>query len=146
MSQEFTTRSKKAISLFREADNYRVRGQYRQAADLLQQALNKDDEFSEAWFLLGLTYKMAYKLEPSVESFEKAKMLFPSGKIPMELFFELGQVYMYEGKYEKARDNLSTFLDLGGVNTRNANYAKKGVIDADYALEHIGDASKFEPR
>ena len=43
-----STKNKKAIEYYNEADNFRVRGQYREALDLLNQAIEKDKNFSEA--------------------------------------------------------------------------------------------------
>ncbi|MGC3944207.1 MAG: hypothetical protein QM762_06765 [Chryseolinea sp.] len=37
-----STKSKKAIELYTDADNFRVRGEYRVAIDLLNQAIAKD--------------------------------------------------------------------------------------------------------
>ena len=53
---ELSTKSKKAIELYTQADNFRVRGQYSEAINLLNQALEKDDKFVEAYYRLGITY------------------------------------------------------------------------------------------
>src|SRR5687768_12284742 len=45
--QALSTKSKKAIELYTEADNFRVRGQFSQALRLLQEAIEKDKEFVE---------------------------------------------------------------------------------------------------
>jgi len=41
VSQTLSTKNKKAIDLYIEADNYRVRAQYDQAIRLLKQAIEK---------------------------------------------------------------------------------------------------------
>ncbi|MCI0750833.1 MAG: hypothetical protein L0Y35_03265, partial [Flammeovirgaceae bacterium] len=43
------SKSKKAIELYTVADNYRVRGQYPEAIDLLNQAIARDKKFTEAY-------------------------------------------------------------------------------------------------
>ena len=68
---QLSTKSKKAIELYTEADNYRVRGQFDQAIDLLNLAIAKDDEFVEAYYRLGLVYLNMKQYAKAVERFEK---------------------------------------------------------------------------
>src|SRR5688572_24833576 len=53
---ELSTKSKKAIELYTLADNFRVRGQYAEALNLLGQAIEKDKNFVEAYYRRGLTF------------------------------------------------------------------------------------------
>src|SRR5277367_6337133 len=76
-SQTLSTKNKKAIDLYTEADNYRVRGQNDQAIRLLKQAIEKDKKFEEAYFRLGTTYRSVGDLSLSSDSFEKALVLAP---------------------------------------------------------------------
>src|SRR5258706_3273831 len=72
---QLSTKSKKAIELYNEADNFRVRGQFDRAIDLLNQAISKDKNFEEAYFRLGLTLKNQQEILKSCESFEKGVSL-----------------------------------------------------------------------
>ena len=51
-----STTSNKAIELYTEADNFRVRGQHSQAIELLNEAISKDKKFVEAYYRLWLVY------------------------------------------------------------------------------------------
>jgi tetratricopeptide (TPR) repeat protein len=53
---QLSTKSKKAIELYTLADNFRVRGQFEEALNLLDQALAKDKNFVEAYYRRGLTF------------------------------------------------------------------------------------------
>src|SRR3954463_3341915 len=66
-----STKNKKAIELYVEADNYRVRGQHAEALELLRQALEKDKDFSEAYFRAALIYKSIRNYPKSDEVFLK---------------------------------------------------------------------------
>ncbi|MCG8390108.1 MAG: tetratricopeptide repeat protein, partial [Cytophagales bacterium] len=66
-----STRSKKAAELYYEADNFRVRGQYSMAMDLLNQAIQKDKNFHEAYFRLAIIYKAKGDLDKAEQFFEK---------------------------------------------------------------------------
>lgn len=88
-----STRSKKAIALYTEADNYRVRGQYTQAISLLQQAIEKDKNFVEAYYRLGLTYKTMRDFNRSNISFEKGLSLTQNPKT-QKGFFKIGRAHV----------------------------------------------------
>ncbi|MDX1630023.1 MAG: hypothetical protein R3345_15045, partial [Fulvivirga sp.] len=50
--RKLSTKSKKAAELYYQADNYWVRGQFLMAFELLQKAIDKDEDFYEAYFRL----------------------------------------------------------------------------------------------
>src|SRR5688500_11945038 len=70
-----STKSKKAIELYTEADNYRVRGQYSQALQLLKQAIEKDNEFVEAYYRIGIIYMSQKNYTLAATNFEKGLSL-----------------------------------------------------------------------
>ncbi len=144
-STNYTTRSKKAIELFRQGDNYRVRGQYSEAVYYLKDALRKDDKFAEAWYMLGMTYKMTFRLEESIQAFESALTFFPAENTPNQLRFELGQVYMHIGQYGKAEKHMTDYLEAGGYGMKNAVWARKALLDVEFARENIGNPVDFKP-
>jgi OOP family OmpA-OmpF porin len=72
---ELSTKSKKAIELYTQADNFRVRGQYSEAITLLNQALEKDDKFVEAYYRLGITYFSMKKYSMAIGYYEKGLSL-----------------------------------------------------------------------
>src|SRR6267154_4459885 len=99
---QLSTKSKKAIELYTEADNFRVRGQYDKAIDLLNQAISKDKNFEEAYFRLGLTLKNQQEILKSCESFEKGLSLLPDFKKKNIYRYELADNYLKLGDYTKA--------------------------------------------
>lgn len=70
-----STKSKKAIELYTEADNYRVRGQFSQAIALLNQALDKDKEFVEAYYRMGIVYMTVKDFPQAIKYLEKGLSL-----------------------------------------------------------------------
>ena len=67
---QLSTKSKKAIDLYTQADNFRVRGQYEEAISLLSQALAKDKTFVEAYFRRGLTYFSIKQYPKAIADYE----------------------------------------------------------------------------
>src|SRR5688572_25845607 len=72
---ELSTKSKKAIELYTSADNFRVRGQYEEALNLLHQAIEKDDKFVEAYYRLGVTYFSMRQYGKAKDNYEKGLSL-----------------------------------------------------------------------
>ena len=56
-SQELSTKSKKAIEAFEEANQLSRRRQYSEAIGRLKYAIEKDENFVEAYYLTGVFYK-----------------------------------------------------------------------------------------
>lgn len=141
-----STKNKKAIELYVEADNYRVRGQFNQAISLLQQAIEKDKGFTEAYFRLGATYKMMRDLDRSTKSYAAGLYLTIDPKKQKGYFFELGDNYLQVGDYEKARDFLTRYLDSEMLNKPKVDQASLWKRTADYAIKNKRNSSGFVPR
>ncbi|MEK6780265.1 MAG: OmpA family protein [Bacteroidota bacterium] len=141
-----STKNKKAIELYTEADNYRVRGQFNQAISLLQQAIEKDRNFSEAYFRLGLTFKMMQDLDRSTKSYEAGLYLTADQKKQKGFFYELGDNYLQLGDYEKARDFLTRYLDSEMLNKAKVDQAILWKRTTEYAIKNRRNSSGFMPR
>src|SRR5882724_13480752 len=96
---QLSTKSKKAIELYTEADNFRVHGQFDKAIDLLNQAISKDKNFEEAYFRLGLTLKNQQDIVKSSESFEKGLSLLQDIRKQNTYRYELADNYLKVGNY-----------------------------------------------
>jgi OmpA-OmpF porin, OOP family len=140
-----STKNKKAIELYVEADNYRARGQFNQAISLLQKAIEKDKGFSEAYFRLGVTYKMMHDFDRSTKSYEAGLYLTIDPKKQKGYFYELGDNYLQVGNYEKARDFLTRYLDSEMLNRAKVIEATLWKRNAEYSLKNKKDIIGFVP-
>ena len=95
-----STKSKKAIEYYREADNFWVRGQFTMASELLQKAIDKDNEFYEAYFRLGLIEKS--KGNTAVAEKYLLKVIDLDGD-NAGANFELGELYIQTNNYQNNR-------------------------------------------
>ena len=59
----FSTKSKKALQYYVDSEPYYLRRQYWQAIELLEKALNKDEEFTEAQMRIATCYRLTAQLE-----------------------------------------------------------------------------------
>ncbi len=140
------TKSKKAIELYNAADNFRVRGQYKQAIDMLEQAIEKDKNFIEAYFRLGQTYKSFKQYTKSIEYFEGGMAIEKDERINRPFWYELGEVYFLSGNYEKAAKLLNQYIQAEVPSFQNKarfDNAKKIIANAEYAGKNQQLAKQF---
>jgi OOP family OmpA-OmpF porin len=119
-----STKSKKAIELYTEADNYRVRGQFPQALKLLQQAIEKDKNFVEAYYRTGLVYMSLNNYLLAAASFEKGLALTNDPKKQKVFWFDLGETYFTLGEYDKADKLIGDFLNVETANKQRIDRAR----------------------
>lgn len=137
------TKSKKAVSYYQEADNYRVRGHYDVAIQLLERALQKDDQFAEAYARLGLVYRMAGNLTLCQQHYEKALELF-NPVPPPRILFDLGELYLQLGKYELSEKYLKKYLNKTSPNSKSYAHTVKMLKNVNFAIKTIGEAEPIE--
>ncbi len=144
-AQALSTKNKKAIDLYVEADNYRVRGQYEQAIKLLQQAIEKDKKFEEAYYQLGAVYRSAGDLEQSCISMEKGLALVSSFPFKQKIyFFVLGENYLRRGRYTDAQTNLDKFLGIEKTDKVKIEKALLWKTQIEYAFSHLKDKANYQ--
>ncbi|HYF68835.1 MAG TPA: OmpA family protein [Ohtaekwangia sp.] len=141
-----STKSKKAIELYTESDNYRVRGQFPQAIQLLNEALEKDKNFAEAYYRLGVVYLTMRSYEKAIANFEKALSLLTDIRKQKAVWYDLGETYLATGEYEKALENLGAFIKNESLNKRKIQQATKFYNDAQFALDNKGNKSAYVQR
>jgi len=139
------TKNKKAIELYTEADNFRVRGQFREALELLNQAIEKDAAFSEAYFRKALIYKSMRDYPKSNELFLKGFTLNIDQKKQKAYFFELGENYLLTGEYEKSGQFLDRYLEAEILNKARIDQATRWKSNTQYALRNMKVTSQFKP-
>lgn len=146
VSAQLSTKKKKAIELYTEADNFRVRGQYNQAIALLQEAIEKDRNFAEAYFRLGITFKAMRDFNRSNSSLEAGLTVTQDQKVQKGFFFELGDNYLREGEYQKALEFLNRFLDIETLNKVRIAHAMLWKRSAEYGLRNKKNQSEYKPQ
>ncbi|MFN5557569.1 MAG: OmpA family protein [Chryseotalea sp.] len=104
-----SSQNKKAIALYTEADNYRVRRQFNEAESLLVDAIKKDDQFIEAYLRLGLVYKAQKLYSQALTTFDKGCSLTNDPKKLKAFWFEIGECFFLMGEYQKAELPLQQF-------------------------------------
>ncbi|HEX8040070.1 MAG TPA: OmpA family protein [Chryseosolibacter sp.] len=138
------TKSRKAIEYYTEADNYRVRGQHSQAIGLLNEAIKKDRNFTEAYYRLGIVYMTLKDFPQAISNFEKALSLTQDVRKQKIFWYDLGESYFTVGNYDKAEETLSKFLKAETQNRTKIDRAKLLMGNVEFARENAGNASAYK--
>jgi OmpA-OmpF porin, OOP family len=138
-----SSNSKKALALYYEADNFRVRGQYIQAIDLLEQAIDKDKNFHEAYFRLGIIYKAKGELSKAETLLLKVIELNSGNNAPS--FFELGELYLKQNKYDESIDYINKYLAYNPRNRERVGEAERIKTNATFAITNAVISAEFNP-
>lgn len=131
-----STKSKKAIELYTVADNFRVRGEYAKAIDLLNQAIARDGKFTEAYLRLGLTYFSMKQYANAIRQYEKGLALTDDINKQKAFWFAMGEPYLLSGEYRKAMDVLGSFIGHERTNKQRIDRANMLYKSAEFALSN----------
>ena len=140
------TKSKKAIELYTEADNFRVRGQFSQAIGLLNEAIKKDREFVEAYYRLGIIYMTLKDFPQAIRNLEKGLSLTDDLRKQKIFWYDLGESYFTVGEYDKAEKILSDFLKAENQNRGKVERAKLLMTNIRFARDNQNKGSAYRQR
>ena len=141
-----SSKSKKAIELYMEADNFRVRGQFTQAIMLLNEALQKDKNFFEAWYRLGIVYMSLKEYPKAISYLEKGLSLTSDPKKQKVFWYDLAEAYFTQGNYDKAEQYISSFLKEETINKQKIDKASGMLKNIQFAKANISDASVYKQK
>lgn len=141
-----STRSKKAIALYKEADNYRVRGQHETALRLLDQAIDRDKNFAEAYYRRGLVHFTRKNYDLAIADFEKGLSLNREPARQKIYWYDLGEAYLATGNYDKAGEMLRKFVAAEKRNQPKLNRARTMLKSVEYASSARPAKSNYKQR
>ena len=113
------------------------------AIPLLTDAVEKDENFLEAQYMLGVSYKMMFRNDLAKPHLEKANQLNIENKVP-GANFHLGEIYFKEERYQETMELMKRFLssDPKGY---NRDVAEEILANCEYAVEGIKKKITFNP-
>ncbi len=139
------SKNKKAIELFTEADNYRVRRQFKQAVELLNQAILKDKNFCEAYFRLSQVYRELRDYKKSIQLLTTGMNSTPDLKKKKIFAFELGELYLLTGDYNTSIQFLNQFLKEEKLNQPKIDQASFWISTCEFGLKNQRTSAGFQP-
>jgi outer membrane protein OmpA-like peptidoglycan-associated protein len=140
------TKNKKAIELYVEADNYRVRRQFGQAMEMLNEAIRKDQNFCEAYYRLALVYHDLKEYKRAINELTYGLKVTEDPKKKKVFYYDLGSTYLLIGGYEKAKEFLTLFLAEEKISQPKIDQAKFWLETCEYGIKNRKNLNEFQPQ
>lgn len=141
---EYSTKNKKAISLFVSALNHYNARNDEKAVEDLKKAIEKDPTFIEPHFLLAQIYTEANKLQDAIDEYTKALQINRS--FDKKAYFLLANIEISIGKYKEAKMDYETFLKNKNLNPDSRDLAVHQLNNCIFAIEAMKNPVPFEPK
>lgn len=151
----YATKSKKAIKLYEEArlapeKNFNLEtGQpdYKSGIELLQKALDKDENFLEAHQLIGEFYRVTNQPKESVYHFKRSLEIRPSANLNGQLYIDISDQQLMNQEYEDAIRYAELVLQSNGpsVPQNFIEIARKLRANAEFSMEAVKNPARINP-
>ena len=143
LSQKFHTDSNRALKAYKDGLQRYDYLQMAEAELLFKQAIDLDNEFYEAYMMLGeLLYKLK-RYEESAKNYRKAVEIDSLHYPPA--YFHLANSQMMSGDYGSALANYSNYLVRKDMSVKNRALAMKNIKNCTFAIEAMKDPVTFNP-
>ncbi|MBU0764296.1 MAG: OmpA family protein [Bacteroidetes bacterium] len=140
---EFSTKSKKAVALFQEAEKAYNLLEYDNALSLLDQAIAKDKNFIEAYLLQAQMYNELHKFEQETERYNR--VLEINQDFSPRVWSLKGQACLRTGQYEVAKKLFEKYLNEPSLSDKLRQVTKKRIESADFGIYSMEHPVPFKP-
>ena len=138
-----TTKSRKAIKVYREAKSALTSQNFNESRDLLEKALIFDDQFVEAWILLGDVFvEMGDKLR-AIESYKKSILIDPEFSFPM--YYRLAITEHSIGIYLESLKHIQKYLTYKRISSNYRNKALSLKKSCEFSINAMKSPVTFNP-
>ena len=138
-----TTMSRKAIKVYREAKSALKSQNFNESKDLLEKALIFDDQFVEAWILLGDVFvEMGDKLR-AIESYKKSILIDPEFSFPM--YYRLAITEHSIGIYLESLKHIQKYLTYKRISSNYRNKALSLKKSCEFSINAMKSPVTFNP-
>lgn len=151
----YGTKNKRAIKLYEKArkapqENFNMetgRPDYQSGIDLLEKALQKDNNFLEAHQLIGEFYRITGQTEESVHHFKRSLEIRPSANLNGQLYIDISDQQLRNKEFEDAILYAEKVLD--GDRRRTPEnlipIARKLIANAEFSMEAMKNPKDINP-
>ncbi|MFD2245154.1 OmpA family protein [Pontibacter ruber] len=144
-NQPLRTKSKKAENLYYKADDYVKARDFERALQTLDEAIEKDPKFGEAYLKAAHLHKMMGNKAATFDYLDKGLSVLPYNAGLANSYFDLADLYFDKGDYKKSKNFFQAFLKSNPKNAKLIDYARQQVKTADYALKAMQKPIDFNP-
>ncbi len=140
-AQDPSTKSNKALKAYQKAEAAYFQRDYKLAEDQLIKATKRDDEFIEAWMLMGAIHYDQKTYNQAVVAYTKV-LDIDSASIPM-VYYMLGDLYYELEEYHLAARHYSSYLKFYGISEIRRRLAGQSLKHCKMAIEAIENPSNL---
>ncbi len=141
----FTTKSKKAIAFYQESEMFMVRRQYHEAINLLNNAIEKDENFLEAHLRLANIRKRIGQNKEAKVAYEFIVSKSPNDKKFSDAYLNLAEIEVSKGQYGIAEELLSKYRNFAIKDPEKSKKANRMLSSIIYTKKNINNPLPFKP-
>jgi outer membrane protein OmpA-like peptidoglycan-associated protein len=140
---KLSTSSKRAIEYYQKAiSSYEVYD-YQSAVKFLNQSVDKDSKFTEAYIMLSQIYQEMRMVDKALDAANKAISL--NADIFPNIYLNLGYMYLYKGDYQESLKNLTKLKSYNTISPPARKRAEKLIKSCEFAIQSIQNPVPFNP-
>lgn len=141
--ENYSTKSKKAIAYFQQAEKLYNLMEFNEASTFLDLALEKDEKFIEAYLLKAQIFNELKKYKYEISLYEKVFQMDPN--FSSKLYNVLGEACLNIGEYEKARKYFENYMNSKGFNEQFRQSLERKIENAEFGIHALENPVAFEP-
>ena len=138
-----STRSKRAIKAYQEANHAYSLMSYQQAIYLLKEAIQDDPEFIEAYLILAEVYMDSHQDNLAIDAYMKGLPINPERYTTG--YINLAKLQFSGGEYDGAKKSYEQYLQLKDTKDKYINQAHDGITRCNFAIWLVNHPVPFHP-
>lgn len=144
--QTLTSKNKKAIKYYNEARTLMGARSFDKAFTKLEQALQKDPNFAEAYLKQATIYRIRKQDSLQNNCYLEVIKRYPQATRFASAWYYVGEYTFKHGEYETTKNYLQTYQTLTNQKGKYLQKAKLMLANCDFAMEYKTHKFEFNPR
>jgi len=141
--EQYSTNSRKAAQLFEQGlKQYRL-SDYDPALKNINEAIEKDDEFVEAYIIKGQIFEELEKYNPAIDAYKQAVDVDP--EFFPNVIYSIGLLHFKMGEYQKAKTQFEKFLEYEKGDPILQEKTNMRIESCQFAINQKNNPVEFEP-
>jgi tetratricopeptide (TPR) repeat protein len=135
LAQKYHTTSAKALKYYKAGMTAFDYIDYINAENYFNQAIETDNNFYEAYMMLGDLLSKLKRFGDAARNYQKAVSLDSTAYMPV--FFNLATAELMSGDYEKALLHYNVYLAQDNISEKNRLLASRNIRNCEFAIEAV---------
>ncbi len=141
--RQYSTTDNSAIKYYALAKQSLDENLYDDAIAQLKTAIETDDKFVEAHFVLADVYRQTKQHQPAVEQY--LKVLSLNSDFNRSVYLKIGQEEIFIAHYEDAEQHLEKYLTYPDISPQDSYLAQKFIVDCKFSINAMQHPVPFKP-